>query len=49
MRDEKRRSNVMTKATIQPFCIANNLNVGYFNGKEVYPRTATENNKALYS
>ena len=31
-RIEKRRSNIMTKARNQPFCRANNNNLGYFDG-----------------
>ena len=46
---EEKRSNAMTKARSQPFCIATNINIGYFNGKEVHPRSVTERNKALYS
>ena len=30
IRNEKRRSNIMTKARIQPFCRANNFNLGYW-------------------
>ena len=37
----------MTMARIQPFCRANNINFGYFDGKIVFPRTVTERNKAL--
>ena len=33
IRIEKRRSEVTTKAKIQPFCIANNISIGFFNGK----------------
>ena len=29
IRSEQRRSNIMTKARIQPFCRANNINLGY--------------------
>ena len=29
IRNEKRRSNIMTKARVQPFCRANNINLGY--------------------
>ena len=29
IRNEKRRSNIMTKASIQPFCRANYINLGY--------------------
>ena len=32
IRNEKRRSNLMTKARIQPFCRANNNIFGYFDG-----------------
>ena len=48
IRNEKRRSNIMTKARIQPFCRANNINLGYFDDIRVSPRTVTERNKALY-
>ena len=34
-RDERRRSNVIIKARIQPFCLANSINIGYINGNEV--------------
>ena len=45
---EKRRSNVMTKARLQPFCGANNINLGYFDGDGVFPRSVTNRNSALY-
>ena len=35
--DERRRSYVLTKARFQPFCIAQNINIGYFNGKKCTP------------
>ena len=38
----------MTKARIQPFCRANNINLGYYNEDRVFPRSVTERNKALY-
>ena len=38
----------MTKARIQPFCRANNNNLGYFDGIRVFPRTVIERNIALY-
>ena len=38
----------MTKARIQPFCKANNINLGYFDGERVFPRTVTERNIALF-
>ena len=37
----------MTSARIQTFHKAYNINLGYFNGKEVYPRSVTERTKAL--
>ena len=48
IRNEKRRSNIMTKARIQPFCRANNINIGYFDGDGVYPRSITNRDSALY-
>ena len=36
IRNEKRRSKIMTKARIQPFCRANNNNLGYFDGKIIF-------------
>ena len=38
----------MTKARIQPFCRLNNINLGYYDGDRVFPRSATERNNALY-
>ena len=38
----------MTKARIQPFCGANKINLGYFDGERVLPRSVTERNNALY-
>ena len=35
IRFEKDRSGVMTSARIQPICRKYNINIGYFNGKEV--------------
>ena len=37
IRYESRRSNIMTKARIQPFCRANNNNLGYWDGERVFP------------
>ena len=34
----------MTMARIQPFCRANNINLGYFNGIRVFPRSVTDRN-----
>ena len=48
IRSEQRRSNIMTKARIQPFCRANNNSLGYYNGDRVFPRSVTERNKALH-
>ena len=39
----------MTKARIQLFCRANNINLGYSDGERVFPRSLTEKNNALYS
>ena len=38
----------MTKAGIQPFCRANNIIIGFFDGTRVFPRTVTDRNNALY-
>ena len=35
-------------ARIEPFCVANNISLGYFDGIRVFPRIITERNKALY-
>ena len=48
IRNEKRRSNIMTKARIQPFCRANNINLGNYDGDGVFPRSVTNRNNALY-
>ena len=45
---KKRRSNILTKARIQPFCRANNFNLGYYDGTRVFPRTLTDRTLALY-
>ena len=47
IRNEKRRSNIMTKARIQPFCRANNINLGYSDGTKVFPRSVTERKKCF--
>ena len=47
-RSDQGRSNVMTKARIQPFCRANNPNLGYYDGGRVFPRSVTDRNNALY-
>ena len=48
IRNERRRSNVMTMARIQPFCRANNINLDYYNDDRVFPRTVTNRESALY-
>ena len=48
IRNEKRRSNIMTKARIQPFCRANNINLGYYNEDRVFPRNVTNRDSALF-
>ena len=35
-------------ARFQPFCRANKIDLGYFDGIRVFPRIVTERNKALY-
>ena len=37
----------MTTARIQPFCRANNVNLGHFDGERVFPRSVTERYIAL--
>ena len=48
IRNERRRSNIMTKARIQPFCRANNISLGYYNDDRVFPRTVTNRDNALF-
>ena len=48
IRNEKRRSNIMTKARIQLFCRANNINLGFFDGNGVFPGFVTNRNSALF-
>ena len=43
-----RRSNIMTKARIQTFCRANNINLGYFDGTRVSRRSVTDRDHALF-
>ena len=38
----------MTLARIQPFCKKYEIDLGYFNGKEVWPRTVKERKQCLY-
>ena len=37
----------MTKAGYQPFCGANNNNIGYFDGIRVFPKSVRDRNNAL--
>ena len=48
IRIEKRRSNIITKARIQPYCRAKNINLGYYDGERVFPRSVTNRNSALF-
>ena len=48
IRNEKRRSNIMTKARIQPFCRANNNILGCYDGERIFPRSVTNRISALY-
>ena len=48
IRNEKRRSNIMTMARIQPFCRAKNINLGYYNNDRIFPRTVTNRDSASY-
>ena len=48
IRNETRRSSIMTKARIQPFCKANNIDIGYYNDERVFPRSVTNRDNALY-
>ena len=48
IRNEKKRSNNMTKARVQPFCRANNINLGYYDGDRVFPRSVTNRDNALF-
>ena len=48
IRNEKRRTNIMIMARIQPFCRANNINLGYYNKDRLLPRTVTNRDTALF-
>ena len=48
IRNEKRRSNSMTMARIQPCLRKLGIDLGYFNGERVFPRTVTNQDSALY-
>ena len=47
IRFEKYASGVMTSARIQPICRKYNINIGYFNSKEIWPRTITHRDTAI--
>ena len=47
IRNEKRQSNIMTMARIQPCLRKLSVNLGYYNGNEIWPRNITEKNIAL--
>ena len=38
----------MTLSRIHFFCNAHNINIGYFCGHEMYPRSTIEQNEALF-
>ena len=48
MKIEKRRSNIMTEDRIQPFFRANSINLGYYDGISVFPRSVTDRNNVLF-
>ena len=48
IRNEQRRSNVMTSARIQPFCKKYNINIGCFDGTRINPRNLTQRNTSLF-
>ena len=48
IRNEKRRSNIMTMARNQPFFRAKNNNFGYYNEDRVFPRSVTNRDSALF-
>ena len=48
IRNEKRRTNIMTMARIQPCLRKLGINLGYYNGNRVFPRTVINRDSALY-
>ena len=48
IRDQQRRSNVMTSARIQPFCKIHNINIVCYDGYRVCPINITERNIAVF-
>ena len=48
VRNEKRRSNIMTMARIQPCLRKLGFDLGYYNGERIYPRTVTNRDNVLF-
>ena len=48
-RSEQRRMHIMTRARIQPFCRANNINLGHHDGERLFPRSVTEKKLCFYT
>ena len=48
IRNEKRRSNIVTMARIQPCLRKLGIDLGYYNGDRVFPRMVTNRDSALY-
>ena len=48
IRNEKRRCTIMTMARIQPCLKKSGIDLGYYNGERVFPRTVTNRDSALY-
>ena len=46
--NEKRRSNIMIMARIQPCLKKLGIDLGYYNGERLFPRTVTNGDSALY-
>ena len=38
----------MTKARIQPFCRANNIKLGYVDGRRIFPRSVMDRDNGLF-
>ena len=48
IRIEQKRSSITTLARIQPCLRKLGIDLGFYNGKEIWPRYITERNKALF-
>ena len=48
IRNEKRRSNIVTMARIQPCLRKMDIDLGYYNGYRIFPRNVTNRDSALY-